>query len=104
MKILRSVTRRGFSVGSAGWFTVVSPNSWFAASRLPRGSHCPVRKSSWAAAQEQMASHRAEGPEPTMFPQFVKPGTHLGPPMRLALIALAASAITLTLLWWIARS
>lgn len=36
MKILRSVSRRGFSVGTAGWFTVLRPNTWFPASRVPR--------------------------------------------------------------------
>lgn len=39
MKILRSVTRRGFNVGTAGWFTVLKPNTWFPASRLPAGFH-----------------------------------------------------------------
>jgi len=34
MKILRSVNRRGFSVGTAGWFTILRPNTWFPASRL----------------------------------------------------------------------
>jgi hypothetical protein len=37
MKILRSVNHRGFSVGSAGWFTVLRPTYRFAASRLPAG-------------------------------------------------------------------
>src|SRR5277367_4040028 len=35
MKLLRSITRRGFNVGTAGWFTVLKPNTWFPASRLP---------------------------------------------------------------------
>lgn len=34
MKLLRSITRRGFDVSSAGWFTVLKPNTWLAASRL----------------------------------------------------------------------
>lgn len=37
MKILRSVTRRGFEVGTAGWFTITGPRRWFPASRLPGG-------------------------------------------------------------------
>ena len=45
MKLLRSITRRGFDVSSAGWFTVLKPNTWFAASRLrttrPRASAHP---------------------------------------------------------------
>jgi hypothetical protein len=35
MKLLRSITRRGFEVGTAGWFTVLKQNTWFPASRLP---------------------------------------------------------------------
>jgi hypothetical protein len=35
MKILRSVNRRGFRIATAGFFTVLQPNTWFAASRMP---------------------------------------------------------------------
>ena len=35
MRLLRSITRRGFDIGTAGWFTVLKPNTWFPASRLP---------------------------------------------------------------------
>lgn len=34
MKILRAVNRRGFDVGVAGYFNVLRPNTWFAASRF----------------------------------------------------------------------
>jgi hypothetical protein len=36
-KNLHTWNRRGFSVASAGYFTVLKPTGWFAASRLPGG-------------------------------------------------------------------
>src|SRR3954447_7204550 len=98
MKILRSVSRRGFSVGTAGWFTVLRPNTWFPASRL-RKSHIdfgphrqqtergalgegsgPVRAGQWAA-QERRTEDRNR--------------------MRSASAILGALAITSVMLWWI---
>ena len=41
MRILRAVSRRGFSVGTAGWFTILRPNSWYPATRVQGGFKRP---------------------------------------------------------------
>jgi len=92
MKILHSVNRRGFSVGSAGEFTILKPNTWFPASRLPgrfryRGNKSPVR--------------HADSRVMTVPPRILIPSTPDRPLMRPALVVLAAIAITSALLWWI---
>ena len=102
MKILRSVTRRGFSVGTAGYFNVLRPNAWFAASRFPDRFH-NLRERAEAAARQpaqekeisslqanQSTIHLDLNPQPEPL--------HL---MRSALIILVASGITMFLLWWI---
>ncbi len=96
MRILRSVTHRGFSVGSAGFFSVLKPNTWFPASRL-RGSF------RYRAGQtaEVPASDHANGGEMTAAPRIAIAGTQDRGLMRPALLVLAAMAITSGLLWWI---
>lgn len=86
MKILRSVTRRGFSVGTAGWFTVLRPNTWFPASRLPR--------------RERHDSGVPSGTHAAAALNFL-PLNMQRRPLPLILTALAATAITAGLLWWI---
>jgi hypothetical protein len=93
MKILRSVNRRGFSVGTAGWFTVLRPNTWFPASRLPGKFHYPRGRSNGAA--------ELDGRETTVRFQAMTLGVRDRRLMRPALIVLAAIAITSVLLWWI---
>ena len=95
MKILRSVSRRGFSVGTAGWFTVLRPNTWFPASRLPK--NLP----DFGIRAEQTV------------PGGISGASRLGPwmpagqrsedrnRMRLASAVLGAVAITSVMLWWI---
>jgi hypothetical protein len=102
MKILRSVTRRGYTVGTAGMFTIVSPNRWFAASQFPEsfqglGGRSKEAPESVAAGQ---APDRAAGPAAAMSPQIMILSTSDRRPMRFALIALLAAAIALCLLWW----
>jgi hypothetical protein len=51
MKIIRSVNRRGFGTESMGFYTLLRPNKWFAASGLPGSFHlsraaCCYRKGS----------------------------------------------------------
>jgi hypothetical protein len=96
MKILRSVNRRGFSVGSAGWFAILKPNTWFPASRLP-GS---FRYRGSQSAQTPAVDH-ADSYETTIPPRIVIPSTQDRRLMRPALVVLAAIAITSALLWWI---
>jgi hypothetical protein len=123
MKILRSVNRRGFRMESAGWFTVLRPNTWFAAARLPGGLRYLVGQSKGAASPrahenptenptaapspgstsvpEQKALDHADSQETAIPSQIMKPGTQDHPLLRPALIVLAASAITSIFLWLI---
>ena len=92
MKILRSTTRRGFNVGTAGWFSVLRPNTWFPASRLPGGFRYRVGQSGAAAGDR---------PETSIAPRILAPGSPKRGLMQPALVVLAAMAITSALLWWI---
>lgn len=96
MKILRSVTRRGFSVGTAGWFTVLKPNTWFAASRLPESFRYRASQSA-----EAVGTSHADSRPTTIPPRIEIPNTQDRRLMPVALIVLAAIAITSALLWWI---
>ena len=103
MKILRSVTRRGFSVGTAGWFTVLRPNTWFPASRLPGSIHHPGGRSREIGEQMQPArelprSH-VGGHEIAILPQTM--GMRDRGLKRMAMVVLTAAAITSALLLWI---
>jgi hypothetical protein len=91
MKLLRSITRRGFNVGTAGWFTVLKPNTWFPASRLP--GNFRYRNSQSALDQTNF--------ETASSPRIAIPGPDTRGPMHLTFIVLAAVAITSALLWWI---
>ena len=70
MKLLRSITRRGFEVGTAGWFTVLKPNTWFPASRLPGSFRYRSNQS-----VETTAVHHANSREATNSPQIIIPTT-----------------------------
>jgi len=96
MKILRSVTRRGFTVGTAGMFTITTPNRWFAASQFPErfqrlGGHF---KEATAKTPDPMNAQAATPP------QIMILSTRDRHPMRFALAASLAVAIALFLLWW----
>lgn len=102
MKILRSVIRRGYTVGTAGFFTITSPNRWFAASRLPEDFPFAGHSGETTApsADEGKAPGYVEGQPaelPADFLEESKPDRHT---MRLALIFLGATAVALALLWW----
>ena len=90
MKLLRSITRRGFDVGTAGWFTVLKPNTWFPASRLPGRFRCHISPPAETAGVDHPISVR-----------ILLPNTQDRRLVRSALVVLAAVAITSTLLWWI---
>ncbi len=96
MKLLRSITRRGFSVGTAGWFTVLKPNTWFPASRLPGRFRYRSSPSAEATAGED-----ADSREMTNSPQIMVLDTKHRRLMRPALIVLTAMIVTSGLLWWI---
>ncbi|UWZ83517.1 hypothetical protein [Occallatibacter riparius] len=88
MKLLRSITRRGFQVGTAGFFTVLKPNTWFPSTRLP----VPFR-------------YRA-GQSPTVIVETTAPNIISLPPeqrspLRVAIIVLASAAIVFAMLMWI---
>jgi len=110
MKVLRSVTRRGFEVGTAGWFTITSPRRWFSASRLPGGfqdfigqpkrTEARVVTSALAPTRDQEALERANSQEATIPLQIISPNADDRHLMRFVLIALVAAALTLAVLWW----
>jgi hypothetical protein len=88
MRILRSITRRGFSFGTAGYFAVLKPNTWFPASRLPGAFRYRPSQSTYTPAE-------------TTAPNIVTLTTEHRGRLRQALIVLAAIAITLAVLLWI---
>lgn len=96
MNILRSVNRRGFSVGTAGWFTVLKPNTWFPASRLSGDFRYRNRQSAEAAELDLTNIDAA-----TIPPRIVIPIAERRHPMHSLFVVLAAIAITSALLWWI---
>jgi hypothetical protein len=102
MKILRSVTRRGFNVGTAGFFSgLLRPNTWFPATRLPGSLHHPGVGSKGSAHPEQRTLISASGRDTTLRFAALKRTAQDHPLLRPALIVLGAIAITSALLLWI---
>lgn len=97
MNILRSVTRRGYNVGTAGWFTVLKPNTWFPASRL--SSFNPADRSRTAPTQT-LGIVRDPG-QTTPAPRIMGLIPSDRNSTRLALATLTALAITAAMLCWI---
>jgi hypothetical protein len=101
MRILRSLTRRGFNVGTAGYFTVLRPNTWFAASRLEQLQH-PIVSQSKAAGSAFMAGQKEQGgglgQKTTISFLSAAPGARERLPKRAVFAVLAAIVITLVLL------
>jgi hypothetical protein len=105
MKILRSITQRGYTVRTAGWFTVTSPNRWFAASKLPGGFRFLADRATASVAQAEAqrdALDRSSTQAPKT-PQIITPGTPDHRLPRLALGAVVAAAFTYLMLWWMGR-
>ncbi|MDE3186847.1 MAG: hypothetical protein KGM96_04895 [Acidobacteriota bacterium] len=104
MRILRSVSRRGFSIGTAGWFTILRQNTWFPATRLPRSFPHPsdhFQTPAHALTAEHLAQIPAASRQAALSPRIVTLNGYEHRPARLALITLFAVAITLGMLWWI---
>ena len=104
MKIRRTLKRRGFSVRTAGWFTVLRPDGWSVDSRQPGSLHPLTNRSNRVTstlAPEQKVLNNLEGQEATMAPSLMQLCTHDLRLKRTALIISAAMTITSILLWWI---
>ena len=80
-------------MGSAGWFTVLKPNTWFAASRLEDNLHYLNGQPKGAA---KPGIQNPTTPSLSVKLRANDPGV-----MRLALAILGATGITSALLWWI---
>lgn len=104
MKLLRSITRRGFTVGTAGWFTVVSPNRWFASSRLPRSSHYLSEEFQTIAGRNKRRHPDQAGSGQAAPPRIMLIAREDRHPIQIALIVLTAIAITAVVLTWIIRA
>jgi len=102
MKILRSVTRRGFNIGAAGYFNVLKPNTWFAASRFPDRFH-NLRERVEAAARLPAKVQKVSSTPSSQSTIHLDLNPQPEPPhyMRSVFIILVASGITMFLLWWI---
>jgi hypothetical protein len=118
MRILRAVIRRGSSVGTAGKFTILTPGTWFAASRLPDGIHntaghyltdsVPLNTADSSAAQAPKPAFVSEknfsgfaGSREVEAPSLIVDTSEHSGLVRPILFVLAAIAITWALLWWI---
>jgi hypothetical protein len=101
MKILRSLTRRGSRVESAGYFTVLMSGEWFPASRLPQGFHRHPGQLKDNDALGLETLNQAGNPQAAFLSQTMKLSKLDRRPMRFALIVMSAAAITYALLWWI---
>lgn len=96
MKILRSVVNRGARVQSAGYFSVVEPHTWFAATRFPdRFPRLRERAEAAAEGQTPGAGH------PTTVHLELEPAPEPLRLLRSALILLAAVGITVFAFWWV---
>ena len=98
MKILRSVSRRGFSVGTAGWFTVLRPNTWFPASRLPKTFPSFGAQS---AGAEERAADGEDGQTRAVRWLAMERTLETRHRVRAASAIFGAIAITTAMLWWI---
>jgi hypothetical protein len=100
MKILRSVIRRGYTVGMAGWFTTTTPNRWFPASRYPESFRQFGSQSKESALSAGEALDRVLGKSAPTSPQFMTLSTNDQRPARFALVAVLAAAAASFILWW----
>jgi hypothetical protein len=99
MRTLRSVNRRAFSVEPAGYFNVLRPSERFTASHPPgQFSYLPGQSKGTALPLAYENPATAAPFELTSVPDQNDLGYHR--PLRPALIVLAATALTLFLVWW----
>ena len=97
MKILRSVTRRGFNVGTAGFFSgVLKGNNWFPASRLPG---IPYH-----IGDQYIGTAEADRQIPKTSLQIIAPSALDRHWVRRALVVLGAIALAGVLVWWLVES
>lgn len=104
MKNPRTWNRRDFNVTPNGYFTVLKPAGWFAASRLPGGFRYLVGQAGAKVSPRPASAARqitSGGSETTLRLEVMEPIAHDHPLMRPALIVVTAVAITSFLLWWI---
>jgi len=104
----RSWNRRESSVTQAGFFTVLKPNGWFSALRLPGGFRYRIggRPEDQSVLKPTSASKpetpARPGGQATSIPLQIVSPSEQGPSLiRVALIALAAAAITLSFFWFL---
>jgi len=118
----RTWNRREFSVTPNGYFTVLRPTGWFSSVRLPGGFRYQIglsEETEFPQAQEnptqnpataspteltyiseQKALDHADSQETAILSQTMKLSTPDHRLLRLALVVLAASAISYLILWW----
>ena len=102
MKIIRSVTHRGNDVGTAGYFSVLRTNSWFAASRYPDrfpNLHARIEAAAQQKEQEE-AGLNGSNDQLAVHLDLNAPKEPL-PWMRLTATVLLAFGIISFLYWWI---
>jgi hypothetical protein len=101
MKILRSVNRRGFRIGSAGYFSVLQPNTWFAASRLPDTLHRWIGRTRGPSGSPiPDVGPQTDVRQDVQAPQIMRLEPSERNPLRLAWVLLAAMVFTALFLWW----
>jgi hypothetical protein len=96
MKIRHTMTRREFYVRTAGWFTVLKPDTRFPDLRLRSGFRYLGSRSG-----ETIALGHADSRESAKSLQIMVPTTIDRRFVRSALIVLTAMLVTSGLLWWI---
>ena len=104
MKILRAVLRRGSTVESIGFYSVLNANRWFPASRLPDNDYHLGSASSGTAPEPEpgpKALSPSGGQQAPFLAEIAELSAHDRRPVRFVLIVLAAIAITLFVLWCI---
>ena len=87
MRVLRAVNRRGWSTGTAGWFTIAAPKRWFPASRMRDNFH-PHRLT---ISECDEASSRDTAMAPVFESASQRPDRYW---IRLAVIVAAAAVMT----------
>ena len=102
----RSWNRRGFDVTPNGFFTVLKPSGWFAASRLPGGFRYLIGYSGkephrLAAMPAEKGLGGGAAEQPTIALHLIEESRGAHQLLWFLLLVLAAAAITLGMLWWI---